>query len=177
MYIWLHYAHDWAYWAWSHLARQSGRLNMTGNVSHDGLSIRAKGNTWWEWHHCQQTQTAEMESPVWSPVAAGMVQCYPLITIFIVDNYLARTWPGPPPPVPTRTDDMSDTVSYNSSGNEMGHLGLQQSWLRLTWSCSYVLSSSYDLPLTSQSQGQTSLSDLFFPNGTQQRNIDICLQW
>lgn len=53
---------------------------MTGNVSHDGLSISERGNTWWERRHCQRTQTAELESPAWSPVAARMVQCYPLIT-------------------------------------------------------------------------------------------------
>lgn len=89
----------------------------------------------------------------------------------IADYYKSPTWPGPPLPVPNRTDDMSDTVSYK------GHLGLQQYGTRLTWSCSYVHSSGYDLPLSSQSQGQTSHSYLSFPNGTQQWNRDICLQW
>lgn len=159
------------YWAWSHLAGESGSLNMTGNVSHDGLSIRERGNTWWEWRHCQRTQTAELESPDWTPVAARDGAMLPTNNNHVISDYhLTPTWPGPPPPVPNRTDDMSDTVSYNVSGNETGHLGLQQSWMRLTWSCTYVHGSGYDLPPSSQSQGQTSLSYLSFPNGTQQWN-------
>lgn len=114
-------------WAWSQLARQSGSLNMTGNVSHDGLSIRERGNTWRNWRHCQRTQTAKLESPDWTPVATGMVQCYPLITT-TPDYYLTLTWPAP-----TRTDDMSHTFNYNLSGNKTAHLGLQHSWMRLTW--------------------------------------------
>lgn len=78
-------------WEWSHLARQSGSWNMTGNVSHDGLSIRERGNTWWEWRHCQRTQTAELESTDWTPVSAGMVQCYPLIITTM--SSLTFIWP------------------------------------------------------------------------------------
>ena len=77
-------------WAWSHLARQSGSLTMTGNVSHDGFSIRARGNTWWKWRHCERTKTAELESPDWTPVAVRVVQCYPLITTM---SSLTIIWP------------------------------------------------------------------------------------
>lgn len=92
----------------------------------------------------------------------------------IADYYLTPTWLGPPPTVPTRTDDMSHTVGY---GNETTHLGSQRSWMRLTWSCSFVHGSGYDLHLSSQRQGQTSLGYLSFPSGTQQWNRGICLQW
>lgn len=71
---------------------------------------------------------------------------------------------------------MSDSVSYNLSTDEMGQVGLQQSWMRLTWRRSYDQGSGYDLPLSSRSQGQTPLGYLSFPNGTQQWNRDICLQ-
>lgn len=103
-------AHE--YWAWSNLTRQSGSLNMTGNVSHDGLSMSERGNTWWEWRHCQRTQTAELESPDWSPVAARDGAMLPTNNKRVItDYYLIPTWPGPPPPVPTRSDDRSDTAS------------------------------------------------------------------
>lgn len=49
-----------------------------------------RGNTWWKWRHCQRTQTAELESPDWAPVAAGMVQCYPQITI---TSLITIIWP------------------------------------------------------------------------------------
>lgn len=71
---------------------------------------------------------------------ARVVQCYPLITTMSSLTYhLTSTWPGPLTPAPTRSDDTSHAVGCNLSGKETTHLGLQrQSWMRLTWFCSYV---------------------------------------
>ena len=153
--------------AWSHLTRQSG-----------SLSIAVRGNTWSEWHHRQRTQTAKLETPHWTPVAARMEWTLPSHNNHIITYYhLTHTWPGPPPSVPNRADNISNNVRYNLSDGETGHLGFPQGWMRLTWSGHYVHGSGDDPSPISQRQAQTPIYSLSFLNGAQQRSRDICLWW
>ncbi len=89
---------------------------MTGNVSHDGLSIREKGNTRWKWRHHQRTQTVELgKSRLDSSCGQDGAMLH---TNNNHHHCLTPTWPGPPTPVSIRTDDMSHAVSYNLPRNE-----------------------------------------------------------
>lgn len=83
----------------------------------------------------------------------------------ITDYYLTPMWPWPLC-VPLQT----------TWWGQRGHLGLHQSWMRLTWTCSsrYAHDSGYGFPLSSESQGQTSLCYLSFQ--TKHNSGDICLQ-
>lgn len=58
-----------------------------------------RGNTWWKWRHCQRTQTAELESPDWIPVAAGIgAVLQPRHRWLLSDPYMTWATTNCPPP-------------------------------------------------------------------------------